>query len=805
MWGSVAIWLGVAMMARPAFAAPPQREGIGLAALVPAEVDVARPEHAPVPIEIPVRGPFRLVGASHGVRSYEAPLPIRPRSLFFERAPEGMDVYRGSTRLRHSNLAEDADRAGTWSYSQHGVVVRLRAETARPSDGEFTVRYAAAREREEGLWRATSSAKDDRAFVVRSVQVEDVTREGVYLPAPSRIAWDVDVPDDGMLAFDVGIVPPEVADGTASDGADVQVLVDGQAVDTIRVDPDGFAPVRVDLSAFAGKRVRLALATSDDDSRRDHVFLAAPAVYAPKPAPRRVVLVFVDTLRRDHLGVYGYGRATTPQLDTWAKDAVVFDTARSVAPWTLPSARTVLSGRQPERWDIAPTLPERLTRHGWATGAFVGNVYLSSNFDMAGGWGEHGCVNWPSADVEVRRARAFLDRNADRDALLMVHFMDMHLPYKEPSRYRGLFAGKAPGGLGEIFGRSDILTVPAELHDALRTYLVDRYDQNLRYVDDSLAALLDEVGDDAIVVVFADHGEEFWDHGDFEHGHTLYDELLRVPLLVRAPGLAARRVNTPVSLLDVTPTVLDLLGEAVDGLDGRSLLNLARTGRDDTLAQRPIGFGRVLYGNEAWGSVHDGRKYTTRSGTEAVHDLRSDAAEKVNLRLDGADPAPGRAALAAGVGRDVHPVWRLTVAEKEAGGPYTAELFVPGGIAKAWVGDDPAKRSSAELDQLDDTHIRVKFSASRGAFREIFVLPVGDPVTAAEGATLRGRGPDTPLAVRPFDGTTTELARSPVGRNQLVVTHAVMPLPADASVSAEDDELRGALEAMGYLDAPAEK
>jgi arylsulfatase A-like enzyme len=593
-----------------------------------------------------------------------------------------------------------------------------------------------------------------------------------------------------------------MADGSSSDGADVVVRVDGIEAARVRVAPTGFEAARIDLAPHAGRRVRLELSTEDADTTRDHVFLGAPALYTPRKDPRRVVLVFVDTLRQDHLGLYGYTRATSPRLDAWARDAVVFDQARSVAPWTLPSARSVLSGRHPEAWEAGPTLPERLAAHGWATAAYVGNVYLSSNFDMAGGWGEHGCVNWPSAEVEARRARDFLARHPDRDALLLVHFMDMHLPYKEPSAYRSLFAGDPPPGLGETFGRSDVLSVAQQDRDALRTYLVDRYDQNLRYIDDALAGVLADAGPDAVVVLFSDHGEEFWDHGDFEHGHTLYDELLRVPLVVRAPGLGARRVDAPTSLLDVTPTVLDLLGLPVPALDGRSLANLARTGEDATFAGRPIGFGRVLYGNEAWGSVVDGRKYTSRSGAESIHDLRADAAERVNLRPDGADPAPGRAALATAVGRPVTPLWRITLADKESGGPYTAELTVPAGIARAWVGDDPAKRSQATLEQPEPTRVTIKFAASRGTFREIFVLPEGDALAAAADATLKaGKAPPVPLEPVPFDGLTTMLGSAAAGRNRVVVTWAVMPLPAEATVSAEDEEMRGALEAMGYLDA----
>ena len=133
-------------------------------------------------------------------------------------------------------------------------------------------------------------------------------------------------------------------------------------------------------------RAALAVATQDRDTTRDHVFLAAPAVTSAASAPRRLVLAFIDTLRRDHVGWHGYARATTPRLDAWAKGAVVFEDARTVAPWTLPSTRALLAGEQPEAWDAAATLPQELAAKGWATGAFVGNVYLSSNFGMTRGW-----------------------------------------------------------------------------------------------------------------------------------------------------------------------------------------------------------------------------------------------------------------------------------------------------------------------------------------------------------------------------------------------------------------------------------
>ena len=113
----------------------------------------------------------------------------------------------------------------------------------------------------------------------------------------------------------------------------------------------------------------------------------------PTENPKTVLLLFLDTLRQDHLSLYGYDRPTTPRLDEWSKDASVFTNARSVAPWTLPSARTMMTGAHPERWSKAPTVQSHFAEHGWATAFIAGNIYLSSTFEMADGWGTHRCVN----------------------------------------------------------------------------------------------------------------------------------------------------------------------------------------------------------------------------------------------------------------------------------------------------------------------------------------------------------------------------------------------------------------------------
>lgn len=771
--------------------------GMGLADAPFAEIEIPSATAPVIPEDIPVHGPFRLVGVLDGVRTYEAPIPIRPRVLFYERAPDGMVLHEGARNLFYSNDPLDRGHPNSWEFTADSIMVRIGRTAARPTDGDYTLQYPRAATRENALSRRPE--EDAATFARRSAQVNEVSRQGIYLPAPAAAGWNVDVPPNGVLRFSAGILPPEVADASASDGADVAVEVDNAQVAKWRVDPGAFVDRRVDLSRWAGQRVLLRVRTVDAETTRDSVFIASPAVYSPTNTPKRVVLAFIDTLRRDHLATYGYRRSTTPKIDAWAKAGVVFDDARTVAPWTLPSARTLLTGQEPENFASSETLQHRLSAQGWATGAYVGNVYLSSNFQMADGWGEHGCVNWPRASYEVAHARRFLAEHADQDALVMVHFMDMHLPYQEPRSYRGLFAGHPPSGLEGGFNRNQLLRAAMRQRDLVKQYLIDRYDQNLRYVDDELSGFLRDQPDDAIVVLFSDHGEEFFDHDSVEHGHTLYDELIRIPLIMHAPGQAPATVDAPASIADIAPTILDLLGQAAENVAGRSLAALIKTGKDTQFDHRARAFGRPLYGFEAWGSIRDAIKYTTTAGTERIVDVEKDTSEVNDLTISGADVEVGRATTAEGLGRAVNLVYRFTPTGHSRRG-VTIDVHVPGGIDRWWIGDDPTKLSVAYGTQLDPETIQVSFASRLNTHREVFVLPTLPPLENVENVTMKLHQQDemTALHYENADGSGSLLGRTRTGGWVLEATWGIMPIPQGTAASGADPELKAALEALGY-------
>lgn len=733
--------------------------------------------------------------------------PIRPRSLFFLGPPRSIQVLDETGRQ-----VPYATRGGrrTWSLDQRGLAMQA-GRPDEPAPVGWAVQSEVARVREARL-NLDHSGLDPDAFARASLRVGHTTRRGLYLPAPATAAVELRVPPAAELHLTPGIVPPEVRDLAPGDGAtlvvEVQVGTKTTTVHRSTLTEGVFQPLRLDLSPWSGKQVRLRLRTEPGaDSRYDYVLVADPIIAPRRATAKRVVLAFVDTLRPDRLGVYGYERPTSPTLDAWATRAVVFDQARSVAPWTLPAYRSLVTGRLPTDWRASRTLPGLLRDRGWATAMFGGNVYLSSNFEGDRGWGSHHVVNAPSATEQVDRALEWLAAQPDRDALLLVHFMDPHLPYSEPDTHRSLFAGAPPDGLPDKLVRRTVKRHQDE--DGVRAYVSNRYDNNVRYVDDELARLLGVLGPDDLVIVFSDHGEEFWEHDGFEHGHTLNEELVRVPLLVRGPGFVAGRRTAPVSLLDVTPTVLAWAGEApVDG-PGKDLATVGV----GAAGGRPIPLGHPLYGVERWGVVQSGRKYRSSGGDEHLHDLGADPGEHADLWESGLGPDVGtwRSRMAAAHGAELGVGWRIVVSSlqaRRAMDGMEVRVSVPGGVAQAWVGADPngSGRVTARIE--DGVAIATWPEEWRGK-REVYVLPARPIAETTPEFRIR-RGDDawltmTPPPERPTpDGGDALLVQEWPDEVRLRITHAAVPIPTPGGTETVgySPELEGVLRATGYAVGP---
>ena len=758
--------------------------------------------------EIAIHGPWRIVQTAGGVRTWETENPIRPRTLFFHRAPQGMKLKRVRETGTPKSLTigadfNDATDVDTWKFSSHGIQVRRPLGDGPPEAGEYILRYPKAIVRERDLNRELADIPDDKAFTFRSLQVDDTSRRGLFLPAPSEIGFQITIPHDGVLRFDARIVPPEAAiPGEQSDGAVLTISVDGEEIARRDIDADEQTH-RIALKEWGDQTVTLSLATAPGEtSLLDYVFIAEPTIYVPQKDPPRVVILFIDTLRPDHMSLYGYDRPTSPQLDAWAKDAAVFTEARSIAPWTLPSTRTMLTGSHPERWDKVPHLQNKFAAAGWATAFIAGNVYLSSNFQMAEGWGLHRCINWPQASVQVDRALRYLSDHSDEPVFMMLHIMDMHLPYTEPITHRYRFAGKTPESIGKDYFLRKAVTRGAKTEES-RQYVRDRYDNNMRYIDDHVARVLEKLDDNDTVVVLSDHGEEFWDHNGFEHGHTLYDELLRVPMVIKGPGVSAGRYDEPVSLLDVAPTLAGVAGLGTEGMVGWDLRSLTNGTHSADFRSRPHAFGRPLYGLRQWGSLKEGKKYTVSQGRERVYDLKTDPAETKNIVND-VETSPFLEAMAQALDRPVVPAWRIVPDRKRESVPARVTLRNPAGIRAAWAGVDPTHSGRANVTLTGDTVV-ARWPKQRSRV-EAFVVPgpAGPDMPPAEvqikvGNKTKTVGLNLSAASKP--GMPKRLLREQVGGRTIEITSTVAPIPteADGDINGFDAEVAGDLESLGYV------
>lgn len=417
------------------------------------------------------------------------------------------------------------------------------------------------------------------------------------------------------------------------------------------------------------------------------LLVGAPELRRPAPTVRRVVVIGVDTLRPDHLGVEGYSRSTSPELDALARESTRFVTAWAPAPRTRPSFRTATTGRFPLDAVGARTLGEAFSEAGFATGAFVANIHLHPRFGFDRGFDLWWRDPPARADLQVDRALAWLDAYQYRDTFLFLHLMDPHLPYAPPE---GMGAFLEPGEADLIPPAFTVWDVQkwqrqARLSPEMKRQMEARYDAEIAWTSRQVGRFLeglDALGGSNAVIFHSDHGEEFWEHGGFEHNHALYEELVRVALWVRTPDRIGGEVSGPASLADIAPTALELVGIAPDkDLDGRSLVP---TLRGEALPDRPLPLGFFQRGKDAVGVVYQGHKYIlyTWDGAEALYDLKADPKETRNLAVE-RDTAPWLRALAEAHHAEAGPGLRLDVDLIPGSSPLVWHLPAP--ARDAWV------------------------------------------------------------------------------------------------------------------------
>jgi len=443
-----------------------------------------------------------------------------------------------------------------------------------------------------------------------------------------------------------------------------------------------FFPVRKRLPLF-GKSALLTLAYFGIAlaPTASHHWHQSDLIQREKPVsgPQHVLLITVDTLRSDALSFLGSTEHQTPHMDAFAAQSVVFTQAYSPSSWTLPAVTSILSSLSPLTHQVRrdgrfddrlETIGDLFGDHGYRTGAIVSNSLLTPRtYDANRSFHHYAAFpngkpdsvsfglrllwyvfpeRWPEQATTTDLADLTIEwygEHRDDPTFLWLHIFDPHTPYSPPARYL------APGSVTSWSADTGVPMAQAieqstgfpTASPEKRAMIRNLYLAEVRYMDDEIGRILStlkdyELYDDMLIVFASDHGEELWEHGQFRHGHTMYNELIHVPFLIKRPAQAAgMMVEAPVSTMDIPPTVAEVCGIEVDEdiWDGRSLRGFWDAA-DARPTPVPIISAFSLVKGERRSIIFDNYKYIVNvtSGEEEFYALASDPKELLNIVED---------------------------------------------------------------------------------------------------------------------------------------------------------------------------
>jgi choline-sulfatase len=438
---------------------------------------------------------------------------------------------------------------------------------------------------------------------------------------------------------------------------EISAQPEGEEERRVKILDPGKGPATVELEDAGSGLVRLSLtAVPGDGPGRpgSGLVLRAPKVVAPAvaksaapspaemPGTRRranVIVYLVDTLRKDHLGCYGYSKPVSPHVDAFAREATLFRNAVAQSSWTRPSVVSILTGLLPRTHGVhgrrdalsqeAVTLAEVLRGAGYRTAAIVTNGNVDRSFGLGQGFESYRLLQHgrDTAENVTARAAEWLEGVQGQPFFLFLHTIEPHTPYQPPAVFRQRFAPSVAEDLGKVrtlkaLNAGTLPVTPERLQGLLALY-----DAEIAANDAGFGGLVDllrERGlwEETVVVFLSDHGEEFHDHGGWEHGRTLHTEMLDVPLLIRLPGVGKGQVVDRLAQhVDVVPTLLDALGLPVQAaVEGRSLLP-AITGAGEKASEEEAalswldvdGFRSASASTPAWRFIEDRAPRADRS------------------------------------------------------------------------------------------------------------------------------------------------------------------------------------------------
>lgn len=448
----------------------------------------------------------------------------------------------------------------------------------------------------------------------KQITLENLALDVLMAPPLSRYEFQVKVPEAGRLEFGTGIFSYREDSQqkdvhfmiTAEHKGRSETLFTKQVRLEDRMLREQLEFEDIDLNKYAGKSIQLSLITrlaGDEAVQPENPafsFWVNPVIYRPEPEGLKVILISLDTLRADHLGAYGYSRSTSPYMDQLAADSVLFENVYAHSPWTLPSHMSMLFSLNTASHQVyfndqridssVSSMASYLRRQGYLTQAITGGGYVSSIFGFAKGFdwyeepvgGQRAALRDDEAAYLFDKTSRWLEEHKDKKFFLFLHTFQTHGPYRCPSPWNEAFL--APDAEWDELALRNFLDGKGDDYvftNKQKQNIIDLYDGEIKYTDEVLIKPLVEqlktlgIYDNTLLIITSDHGEEFHDHGGWLHGRTLYDELIKVPLIMKLPDSKNKgtRVSSIVRLIDIMPTVLDTAGIAYRDIDGRTLVD----------------------------------------------------------------------------------------------------------------------------------------------------------------------------------------------------------------------------------------
>lgn len=410
------------------------------------------------------------------------------------------------------------------------------------------------------------------------------------------------------------------------------------------------------------------------DYDRSSTTQAKQAVQLPG-APKHVILIVIDTLRADAISSINSNTMSTPNIDALADDGILFNNALSTSPWTTPSVASILTGLSPlahrtmtvksKLPDECFTITEYFDQQNYQTAGFAQNAMLiNKNFEQGFDIFKHQKFSkvlflhqkllWKfrknKDEIFTRpkwitdQAIEWLDDNIKQHTFLYIHYLDPHHPYRPIDRY--LPKGNVPKKIGESFSsfrsvRSGhlVLTQPEKI------WVNSLYKAELANVDDNIGTIINHlknkgIYDKALIVLTSDHGEEFWEHDNIEHGHTLYNELLHVPLIIKMPSQTSKRIiDSKVTINSIVPTVLDICNIEYEPKAFSAPSLAPAIINDKKIPPINIVSTGLLYYENRIAAEFDDFKYIEHldDGTQELYNLKDDPHELINIAKDNGD------------------------------------------------------------------------------------------------------------------------------------------------------------------------